>query len=124
MSVQSTDQKKRRKRVGLGHNNPPPEYVLRAERPDPLAAVRMISWTETCEALNISSWTLARWIATGQFPRPLQLTPTSPRMFRVRAIAAHLNKRERARLNRREPRGAVKNNIRKAKRREAKGDGA
>jgi predicted DNA-binding transcriptional regulator AlpA len=73
--------------------------------------IRLISFAEACEALNISSWTLDRWIRRGLFPAPIHLTPTSPRQFRVRDIAAHIDKRRRGRRVKQQPRGAVRQRL-------------
>ena len=70
--------------------------------------IRLISFAEACEILGVCKWTLDRWVTRGLFPQPIHLTPTSPRMFRVRDIAAHLDKRRRGRRVKPEPRGAVR----------------
>jgi predicted DNA-binding transcriptional regulator AlpA len=73
--------------------------------------VRLMSFAEVCEALGVCKWTLERWIKRGLFPAPIHLTPTSPRMFRVRDIAHHLDKRRRSRRVKQSPRGAIRQRL-------------
>lgn len=70
--------------------------------------IRCVSFAEVCETLGVSPWTLNRWIKGGQFPSPIYLTPTSPAKFRVRDIAAFLDKRRRGRRVKQAPRGMIK----------------
>jgi predicted DNA-binding transcriptional regulator AlpA len=70
-----------------------------------LAVVRK---KEAAKLLATSIWSLDRWVKRGQFPPPLFLTPGSPAVWRVRDIAAFLEKRRRARRQRRAPRGMLK----------------
>jgi hypothetical protein len=90
-------------------NNPEQTVVIASQwTRQPFYDIRLISFAECCEVLNVSSWTLGRWVAAGKFPAPLHLTPTSPRQFRVRDIAHFLDKRRRGRRVKPAPRGALK----------------
>ncbi len=82
--------------------------------------IRCLSFAEVCDTLGISAWTLHRWIKRGLFPSPIYLTPTSPAKFRVRDIAAHLDKRRRGRRVKQQPRGMIKQRQREAMARTAR----
>jgi predicted DNA-binding transcriptional regulator AlpA len=62
------------------------------------ASISVLRRAEVCEALNISTWSLDRWIRRGLFPAPIFLTPTSNvGVWRLRDIENFLDKRRRAR---------------------------
>jgi predicted DNA-binding transcriptional regulator AlpA len=48
--------------------------------------------------LNVSVWTIIRWVKTGQFPPPIRLSETKL-VWRVRDIEVWLQLRERASIN-------------------------
>jgi predicted DNA-binding transcriptional regulator AlpA len=61
-------------------------------------SVTLLRRAEVVEALNVSVWTLDRWIRQGLFPAPLFLTPTSNvAVWRLRDVENFLEKRRRAR---------------------------
>jgi predicted DNA-binding transcriptional regulator AlpA len=82
-----------------------------ATNPQRFDDIRLMSFSEACEALGVCKWTLDRWVRRGLFPSPIHLTPTSPRQFRVRDIAHHLDKRRRGRRVKQQPRGAVRQRL-------------
>jgi predicted DNA-binding transcriptional regulator AlpA len=63
---------------------------------------------EVAEKLNVSVWTLDRWLKAGTFPAPIYLMPESPAQWRLRDIEAFIEKRKLARRMKRKPRGAVR----------------
>jgi predicted DNA-binding transcriptional regulator AlpA len=77
--------------------------------------IRLLSFGDVCDLLNVSAYTLNKWIRQGVFPQPIYMTPTSPRQFRYRDIANHLEKRRRSRPAKREPRGVIKDWARRAR---------
>lgn len=62
------------------------------------------------QRLGVSVWTLDRWVKSGQFPKPIYLTPGSPAVWRVRDIEAFLEKRKASRRIRPASRGQLKQN--------------
>jgi predicted site-specific integrase-resolvase len=81
------------------------------------ADIALIDATDLCEVLSVSHWTLGQWVQRGLIPAPLAMTPGSPRQWRVKDIAAHIEKRKRSRRRKQAPRGALRKRIaRKAKR--------
>jgi len=64
---------------------------------EPAHQLAMVGKKELAHQLSVSIWTLDRWIRTGQFPKPIQVTPTSPYSWRVKDVEAFLEKRRRAR---------------------------
>jgi predicted DNA-binding transcriptional regulator AlpA len=77
----------------------------------------LINATDLCEVLGVSHWTLDQWVERGLIPRPLAMTPGSPRQWRVVDVSNHIQKRKRSRRPKQKPRGAVRKHIeRKAKR--------
>jgi hypothetical protein len=81
------------------------------------ADIALIDATDLCEVLSISLWTLNDWVDRALIPPPFAMTPNSPRQWRVKDIAGHIEKRKRSRRAKQKPRGAVKKRIeRKAKR--------
>jgi predicted DNA-binding transcriptional regulator AlpA len=46
--------------------------------------IRLLSFGDVCDLLNVSAYTLNKWIRQGVFPQPIYMTPTSPRQFRYR----------------------------------------
>lgn len=41
-----------------------------------------------CGLLGVSTYTVRRWVAAGEFPRPFRTTAESPDMWRVRDVEA------------------------------------
>ena len=70
--------------------------------------ITLLSRGEICKRLGISVWTLNRWIARRAFPQPVYLQPGSPARWRVRDIEAYIDRRQRARRVKPEPRGMLK----------------
>ena len=52
------------------------------------ADIALIDATDLCEVLSISHWTLGQWIERGLIPKPLAMTPGSPRQWRMKGAAA------------------------------------
>jgi predicted DNA-binding transcriptional regulator AlpA len=76
------------------------------------ASVSVLRRAEVCEALNVSVWTLDRWIRKGDFPAPIFLTATSSvAVWRLRDIENFLDKRRRARRVK-QLRGALRDAVR------------
>jgi predicted DNA-binding transcriptional regulator AlpA len=69
--------------------------------------LRLIRVALLCETIGVSSWTLRRWIAAGEFPRPFRATAESPDMWRLRDIEAWIALKKRQR-QRKPLRGATK----------------
>jgi hypothetical protein len=74
----------------------------------PVTDITLIQKVGLCRQLDVSGWTLDRWIKQGLFPPPFYVTPSSPATWRMRVIAAFLEKRRRARRVKPKPRGALK----------------
>jgi predicted DNA-binding transcriptional regulator AlpA len=86
-----------------------------APPPSVVDDIKLIRFTEVAEALGVSTWTLGRWIRRGEFPPPIYLTTASgPGVFRIKDIAAFLDKRRRARRVKPKLRGALKQQQREA----------
>lgn len=78
--------------------------------------ITVLRRAEVCEALNVSTWTLDRWIRQGSFPPPMYLTPDSNvAVWRTTVIEAFLEKRRRARRVKPEPRGMFKRRYRRVR---------
>jgi predicted DNA-binding transcriptional regulator AlpA len=71
-------------------------------------APTLLRKSEVARHLNVSFWTIDRWVRNGQFLRPIRLTPNSPDCWRIRDIEAFIDKRKSARKVRRKPRGRLK----------------
>jgi predicted DNA-binding transcriptional regulator AlpA len=61
------------------------------------SALRLIRKRALAEELGCSFWTIDRWVASGQFPKPIFPTDSSPAMWRIRDVEAWLAKRSTAR---------------------------
>jgi predicted DNA-binding transcriptional regulator AlpA len=59
--------------------------------------LRLIRKKALARELGCSFWTIDRWVASGQFPRPIYPTDNSPAMWRVRDVETWLAKRSVAR---------------------------
>jgi predicted DNA-binding transcriptional regulator AlpA len=55
--------------------------------------VRHLSVRALARELDVSTWTILRWVKRGQFPRPVYLTDTSPPRWPLRTVEAFLLKR-------------------------------
>lgn len=76
---------------------------------DPEAGLKLLRKAELCQLLGISTWTIDDWIKSGQFPKPIYITPGSPARFRLvevqRFIDSRANKRRKPILRGRLKRG-------------------
>jgi prophage regulatory protein len=60
------------------------------------SSIRLVWERELCEQLGRSKWTIDRWIKSGRFPPPLNITQQG-RAWRVRDVEAWLDKLARTR---------------------------
>jgi predicted DNA-binding transcriptional regulator AlpA len=69
-----------------------------AELPPHAATVATLRKAQVCAALNVSPWTLDRWLRAGKFPPPLYLTVDSNvGLWKLSTIESFLEQRRRAR---------------------------
>jgi len=60
---------------------------------DERRSLTLIRKKALADELGIGTWTLDRWVKQGKFPPPIYPTDTSPACWRVKDIAAWIEKR-------------------------------
>jgi predicted DNA-binding transcriptional regulator AlpA len=74
----------------------------------PFAPYSLLRKKVLADALNVSEWTIDRWVKTQQFPSPFYATAESPATWFWRDIEAWIAKRKRSRRPRPAPRGQLR----------------
>jgi len=75
---------------------------------DMIEQIGLIDLRQVAQLVGRSAWTVNAWVRDGKFPPPIQAFPGAKKQWRVAAIKAWLEKRQRARYRPPTPRGHLR----------------